>query len=449
MSRHRRRKKPNEQIELLIDRLSHDGRGIALRNGKNVFVEGGLPEEQVLVDITSKRSRFEEGKVLEIRSPSPLRVEPPCAHAHMCGGCSLQHIDTDAQRELKASVLTEQLHHFGDLAPEESLPITTGPEFHYRRKARLGVRYVVKREEVLVGFREKGSSFIADIAECKVLDERIGLKLLALRELIGGLTIFRAIPQIEVAMGDVDVALVFRHLEEFTPEDIERLVDFGKAHNLQVYLQPGGNDSVHKIWPEDNNDRLTYRLPEFDLEMAFHPMDFTQVNAEINAKIVSQAIRYLDPQPGERVLDLFCGLGNFTLPLARSGATVIGVEGSEMMVERGNENAARNGLDNAAFYAADLTKEFTGVEWAAEQFDKLLIDPPRSGALEIVTNIEQLNPSRIVYVSCNPATLARDAGELKQRGYSLAKAGIFDMFPHTTHVESLAVFDRIRKKSKR
>ena len=443
MPRSRRRKKPPELVTLTIDSLSHDGRGVASRNGKRVFVEGGLPGEQVVAEVANRRSRFEEGKVVELLEPAANRIEPRCAQAAICGGCSLQHLSGDDQRRFKEQMLREQLHHFGELDAVEMLPITAGPEYGYRRKARLGVRYVVKREEVLVGFREKGSSFIADIERCHVLDSRVGRLLTELRQLIHGTSIYRAIPQIEVAMGDQETALVFRHLEPFTDADLQLLIAFAKEHMLHIYLQPGGNGSVHKLWPEDGSERLHYRLEEFDLEMAFHPMDFTQVNANINAQIVSRALGYLAPQEGERVLDLFCGLGNFTLPIARSSAQVVGVEGSEQMVQRGQENAQRNGIQNAEFYAADLTQDFTGFSWGREQFDKVLIDPPRSGALEIVANIERLRPQRVVYVSCNPATLARDAGELKQRGYQLEKVGIFDMFPHTTHVESLAVFERI------
>lgn len=442
MGRRNRRRRVSEQLELDVDSLSHDGRGVASREGKRVFLEGALAGERVLAEINRKRSRLEEGKTLEVLKASEQRVEPACAHVQMCGGCSLQHLDSEAQIELKQSVLLEQLKHFGDLAPDKLLPVTTGPHYQYRRKARLGVRYVVKRDEVLVGFREKGSSFIADIERCHMMDERVGGRIQALRTLIRNLAAYRTIPQIEVAIGDEQVALVFRHLEPLIAEDVEQLIAFGQTFDCEIYLQPSGVDSVHKIWPEDGVERLSYRLDNFDLEMLFHPMDFTQVNAEINRKVVDQAIGFLDPQLDERVLDLFCGLGNFTLPLAKSGASVVGVEGSSAMVKRGYENAAHNGLENVEFYAADLTQDFSQQPWGQQGFDKILIDPPRSGALEMVQSMAQFNPKRIVYVSCNPATLARDAGELKQQGYRLAAAGVLDMFPHTTHVESIAVFER-------
>lgn len=441
MSRRRRKPKVFEQVELQIDSLSHDGRGLAQREGKRVFIEGALAQEKVLAEVRGKRSRYEEAKTLEVLEASPLRVQPACAQAQICGGCSLQHLASSAQLELKQSVLMEQLQHFGGLQPEQILEPTIGSFYHYRRKARLGVRYVHKRERVLVGFREKGNSFIADIDECHILDARIGGKISDLEELIGSLDAYNSIPQIEVALGDDQVALVFRHLQPLSAKDLEALIQFGQEHEIEVYLQPAGVDSVHKIWPEGVDDRLCYRLQDYQLEMRFHPMDFTQVNDGINRQMVSRAVTFLDPQPDDRILDLFCGLGNFTLPLARSGAAVVGVEGSDAMVRRGNENARHNGLTNVEFYAADLSEELTGQPWAKQGFDKILIDPPRSGALEIVQSMAQWRPSRIVYVSCNPATLARDAGELNKQGYRLAAAGILDMFPHTAHVESLAVFE--------
>jgi 23S rRNA (uracil1939-C5)-methyltransferase len=441
MARRRRKYKQPEAAELSIDGLSHEGRGLSLREGKRVFIEGGLPGERVNALITSKRTRYEEGKVVEVLVASAQRVKPRCEHAAICGGCSLQHFDSQAQIDYKQTTLMEHLQHFGEQKPEQVLAPVTGPTYGYRRKARLGVRYVTKRDEVLVGFREKGNSFITDISQCHVLDERLGDKIPLLREFIMSLDAYRTLPQIEVAIGDDVVALVFRHMEALSDADLAALTAFAKAQGFHVYLQPGGPETVHKLWPEQGDDRLTYRLDEFDLEMRFHPMDFTQVNAAINIKAVHLAMQYLDPQPGERILDLFCGLGNFTMPLARSGATVIGVEGSEAMVKRGYENAAHNGLDNVDFFAADLTQDFSHQSWSAQGFDKILIDPPRSGALEMVQKIAQFKARRIVYVSCNPATLARDAGELARHGYKLMSAGVMDMFPHTAHVESIAVFE--------
>ncbi len=443
MARRRNRKRIPEQTELAIDGLSHDGRGLARRAGKRIFVQGALPGERVLAEITGKRSRYEEAKVIEILESSNERVEPRCAHAGICGGCSLQHLGREAQIKLKQSALVDQMQHFGGMKSEVILSPVTGQNFNYRRKARLGVRYVRKRDEILVGFREKGSSFITNMSQCHVLDARVGRLITPLRELIRPLAAFRTIPQIEVAMGDTETALVFRHLEPLAEEDLEAMLVFSKRHNLHLYLQPAGVGSVHKVWPDDNYFRLSYRLEEFDLEMLFHPMDFTQVNADINKKMVSSAVANLAPQSGERVLDLFCGLGNFTLPLARSGAEVVGVEGSEAMVERGFENARHNHLANATFHAHDLTSEFKGQDWAKDGFDKILVDPPRSGALEVMQNIKHFNARKIVYISCNPATLARDSGELKKQGYRMDSAGVLDMFPHTAHVESMAVFSRV------
>ncbi len=435
----RRVQRVSEQLELEIDGISHDGRGLARREGKRVFIQGALPGEQVLAEITRRRKRFDEGRVQQVLRASPSRVEPQCLSADRCGGCSQQHLDAAEQISLKQAVLLEQLEHFGGLKPDKILPPVTGPYYGYRRKARLGVRYVVKREEVLVGFREKGNSFIADIEQCPVMDRRIGSEIINLRLLLGTLDAYRLIPQIEVAMGDSEAALVFRHLEPLTENDQAALVEFGKHRNIHIYLQPGGVDTVHKIWPDDNNERLSYALDEFGLEMRFHVMDFTQVNPHINKQVVSRAVSYLSPQPEDRILDLFCGLGNFTLPLARSGAHVTGVEGSAAMVERGYENAALNKLENVEFYAADLFKSIQGAPWFNKRYNKLLIDPPRTGALEVVSVMKELRPEKIVYVSCNPATLARDVGVLSDQGYSLDAAGVMDMFPHTTHVESIAI----------
>ncbi|MDF2444902.1 MAG: rRNA ((1939)-C(5))-methyltransferase [Moraxellaceae bacterium] len=429
-------------VELQIERLSHEGRGIARLDGKLIFVEGALPGEAVRATYTATHKKFDEARALEVLSASPDRVEPPCAHFSICGGCSLQHLARPAQIVFKQGVLAEQFRHFGGIEPEEWLPPLVDEEAAYRRKARLGVKFVIKKDALLVGFREKQSHFLADIQGCHVLDRRIGEQLMDLRAVISGLAKRDIIPQIEVAAGDTGVALVFRHMEPLPPEDIAALVAFAAARDWQLYLQPGGLDSVHRVWPEAGEDRLTYTLPDFGLELAFHPMDFTQVNAGINRRMVKLALDLLDTQPGERVLDLFSGLGNFTLPLATRAGEVVGVEGSQAMADRGMENARRNGLGNVAFYAQDLTADFSQQPWARQGFDRLLIDPPRSGAQEVVEYLPKFRARRVVYVSCNPATLARDAGLMKAHGYRLTKAGVMDMFPHTTHVESIAVFER-------
>lgn len=444
MSKRRRRPAlPKEPVTLAVESLSHDGRGVARDEGKTCFIDNALPGETVTAVYTGRHRRFDELRALSVDEPAPERVEPPCAHAGICGGCSLQHMEPSAQIAFKQATLKEHFAHFGGIEPEQWEPPMTGPKLGYRRKARLGVRYVFKREEVLVGFREKRNSFITAIDGCEVLDPRVGKRIPALRELILSLSVFRELAQIEVACGDESAALVFRHLAPLSEADLAAMVAFGQSQDLHIYLQPKGPDSVHRIWPLEGEERLSYSLDSFGVRLFFHPMDFTQVNAEINQQMVSQALDWLDPQPEERVLDLFCGLGNFTLPLATRAGQVVGVEGDETMVVRGRENACRNGLENTEFHGADLQADFTQASWAKEGFDKILIDPPRSGALEVVQYLSAFGAKRIVYVSCNPATLARDAGVLVTHGYRLVRAGVMDMFPHTAHVESMAVFERI------
>ncbi len=440
----RRSKKPlpKTPVELHIEKLSHDGRGIARSEGKTLFVEGALPGERVLAVYTNQRSKFDELRTEQVLEASAERVTPPCAHAHLCGGCSLQHLATDAQIRHKEQVMIEQFHHFGAVLPPQLEPPLLDNTEGYRRKARLGVRYVMKRDEVLVGFREKSSNFLTAIDRCVVLDPRVGERITELKGLLRNLQAHRDIAQIEVAIGDDGVALVVRNLLPLAQGDLDALLDYAKARDLQLYLQPGGPSTVHRIWPEQGEDRLSYRLEQFGVTLKFHPTDFTQVNAGINRKMVARALDWLDPQPHERVLDLFCGLGNFTLPLATRAGSVVGVEGDEAMVVRGRENALFNQLQNVTFYGADLQADFTTEAWAKEGFDKILIDPPRSGALEVVQYLPKFGAKRIVYVSCNPATLARDAGVLVAQGYRLLKAGVMDMFPHTTHVESIALFEK-------
>lgn len=441
MSR-REKMKARPAVELQIEGLSHEGRGLARLDGKRIFVEGALPGETVRASYTATHKKYDEARAVEVLSASPDRTEPPCAHFSICGGCSLQHMARPAQIAFKQQVLAEQFQHFGGIAPEAWLPPLVDEEPAYRRKARLGVKFVIKKDALLVGFREKQSNFLADIESCAVLDRRIGSELMALREVISGLQKRAVIPQIEVAAGDAEVALVFRHMEPLPPEDLAALTAFAAARQWQLYLQPAGVDSVLRIWPETGDNRLFYELPDFGLRMGFHPMDFTQVNAGINRRMVKLALDLLDPRPEERVLDLFCGLGNFTLPLATRAREVIGVEGIQAMADRGSENARRNGLDNVSFYAQDLTADFSHQAWARQGFEKILIDPPRSGAEEVVQYLPKFRARRVVYVSCNPATLARDAGLMKENGYRLTQAGVMDMFPHTTHVESIAVFEK-------
>lgn len=444
MSRRRKNRLPEHPVELEIQSLSHDGRGVARdEEGKTCFVDAALPGERVTAKYLGRRKRFDELKAEEIQVASPQRVTPPCPHADLCGGCSLQHLEEEAQIRLKEATLKEHFAHFGGIEPEHWEEPMVAETLGYRRKARLGVRYVKARQEVLVGFREKRNSFITDIRSCAVLDPRIGERIMPLRDLIGGLSVFDAIPQVEVACGDDEAALVFRHMAPLNDADVGALCSFGREHDLQIYLQPKGPDTIWRLWPEsDATERLHYGLDEQQLTMAFHPSDFTQVNAGINERMVQRAMEWLALESGDRVLDLFCGLGNFTLPLARRAGAVVGVEGDDAMVVRGRENARANGVENCEFHGANLQSDFTGEPWAGDGFNKILIDPPRSGALDVVQNMARFGADRIVYVSCNPATLARDAGELVAQGYRLVRAGVMDMFPHTTHVESMALFER-------
>ncbi|HNJ74902.1 MAG TPA: 23S rRNA (uracil(1939)-C(5))-methyltransferase RlmD, partial [Pseudomonadales bacterium] len=358
-----------------------------------------------------------------------------------CGGCSLQHVDPAAQISWKQQVLAEQLHHFGGLAPQQWLPPLSGPTLGYRRRARLRARFVHKRGTLMLGFRERNSHFVTEIEHCQVLDPRIDRQLPALTMLLGQLEARTIIPQVEVSCGDDRVALVLRHLQPLGAADLEALTHHAREQEVDLYLQPGGVEQLIKLWPQDAEQWLSYALPDFALELRFHPLDFVQVNPIINRAMVRQAMELLAPTADDRLLDLFCGLGNFTLPLAQAAQSVVGVEGSPTLVARGRQNALLNGIDNAAFHAANLDEAaWRQAPWAQQKFTQVLIDPPRSGAEAVVSEISRLGIRRLLYVSCNPATLARDAGVLKQQGYRLTHAGVMDMFPHTRHVESMALF---------
>lgn len=431
---------PQEPVPAYVESLNHDGRGVAHIGGKAVFIEGALPGEEVSFTYVAQHKRYDEGTVAQILKPSPQRVTPRCVHFNICGGCSLQHMEAAAQIEAKQQVMLDNLRQIGRVEPEQVLPPLRGPHWGYRRRARLGVKFVIKKDKLLVGFREKRSALLADIKRCEVLHPSVGELLPELRALIAGLEIYNCIPQIEVAVGDEATALVFRNLAALSGSDLEKMQQFGETHGLQIYLQPTGPESVTLIWPQAA--ALSYRLPDYGLELFFSPADFVQVNGEINRAMIASVIGLLDLKPQERVLDLFCGLGNFTLPLARHAGHVIGVEGDAKLVQRAQSNARHNDIHNAEFYAADLSQDLSQQPWAEQRFDKILLDPPRTGALEIVRQLPVFSASRIVYVSCNPATLARDAQELVQRGYKLAAAGVMDMFPHTTHVESISLFEK-------
>lgn len=452
----RERLRQQEPLTFTIESLSHEGRGVSHygshpdhnpdKAGKKVFVSFALPNEIVTAKVTESFKKYEEADTITVSNPSPDRVEPVCPHFTVCGGCSLQHWSTNAQIAFKQSVLAEHFKHFGDLTPDEWLPPLRSTRTDYRRKARLGAKFVFKKDSMLLGFRERSSGWLADMDVCKVLDAQIGERLVDLKAMLSSLAGRETIPQLEMAVGDDGVAMIVRHLQPLSDADTQIILDFAAPLGWQVYLQPAGYDSVHRIDQPDAPMRLHYELPDFGVRFAFSPLDFTQVNRDINRQMVSLAVDMLDLKAGERVLDLFCGLGNFSLPLARRvGDTgqVIGVEGSEEMVERGFENAKLNGLNNLEFYAQDLTKDFSHQPWAKQGFDALLIDPPRSGAEEVMQYLARFNARRIVYVSCNPATLARDAGILATQGYRMRKAGVMDMFTHTGHVESIALFERI------
>ncbi len=451
-STRRRNKLPTEAVELQVQRLSHDGRGVASINGKIAFVDGALTGETATARYVARHKQYDELRAETILVPAAERVEPPCAYASVCGGCAMQHLHPDAQIQLKERVLHEQMQHIGGLQQYEHLPALRSQSVGYRRKARLAVRYVVKKDAMLVGFREKNSNFIAQMDDCAVLNPRVARLIAPLREFLAARDCRYTVPQIEVAVGEIDVpsaqgvhapddvALIVRHLEPLTAADRQAFSDLGREHGITLYLQPGGSDSVQRLWPAEGEDRLHYYLPQFGLRMAFHPTDFTQVNGELNREMIARALEMLDPQKEDTVLDLFCGLGNFTLPLAMRCRHVVGVEGSDEMVRRGFENARANGLDNVEFHAANLCVDFGSATWAVHRYDKILLDPPRSGALEIIPIIAAMRARKILYISCNPATLARDAGELVKHGYRLTRAGVLDMFPHTSHVESIAEF---------
>ena len=428
------------QIQILD--LSHDGRGVARReDGKAVFVAGALPGETVLAEPTARSRRFDEARTLEVLAASPERVPPRCPHFGTCGGCVPQHLAQDRQIVAKQQVLLENLERIGKVAPGRVLEPLTADSWGYRRKGRFSVRRVNKKDKTLVGFREQDPRFVADLGQCHTVIPQIGMKIQALAALVDGLQAREQIPQIEFIAGDDAIALTVRHLAPLEEADRAALAAFGREYGFAIFLQPKGPDSVHPL--DGQAPALSFRLPQWDVELAFEPLDFIQVNAGLNQKMIARALELLDAQAGERVLDLFCGLGNFTLPLARTVAEVVGVEGDAGLVARARANAQRNGLDNAQFFAADLTQDQRGTPWMRAGFDKLLLDPPRSGADEVLKQLPLQGIDRIVYVSCHPGSLARDAGYLvHERGYRLVAAGVMDMFPHTAHVESIALFER-------
>ncbi len=445
---------------LEVESLDLEAQGVAHRApegdaavGKVVFIEGALPGERVQVQVARKKNSWEQGQVTAIARESSQRVRPGCPHfglhAGACGGCKMQHLHPAAQVAVKQRVLEDNLWHLAKVKAERMLRPIEGPAWGYRWRARLSVRFVPKKGTVLVGFHERKSRYVADMSVCPVLPPHVSALLLPLRELVGSMDQRDRLPQVELAVGDAVTALVLRHLEPLTDGDLRRLREFGARHGVQWWLQPKGPDTVHLL--DAGGPVLAYALPEYGITMPFKPTDFTQVNAQINRVLVDRAVRLLDPQPGERLIDWFCGLGNFTLPLATRSREVLGIEGSETLVQRARENAAGNGLAAKTRFEARNLFELTPDDLRAlGAADRWLVDPPREGAFALAKAVADLQgagewgaPRRIVYVSCNPATLARDAGLLvHQAGYRCTLAGVVNMFPHTAHTESMAVFER-------
>lgn len=443
MARHRSRIDRTPFRTDILD-LSHDGRGVARREGeggKVTFVSGALPGEVVMAEQTARSRHFDEARTTEVVQASADRVQPRCPHFGTCAGCVLQHLAEDQQIVAKQRVLMDNLQRIGHVHPLQVLPPLVGESWGYRRKGRFSVRRVEKKDKTLVGFREQDPRFVADLQQCLTVIPQIGGKVEVLSTFIESLDGKRDIPQIEFIGGDDAIALTVRHLQPLSDGDRQAWAAFGQAHGFAIYLQPGGLDSVHPL--DGQGVPLSFRLAPWDVELAFRPLDFIQVNATLNEKMIALALQLLEPGSDERVLDLFCGLGNFTLPLARLVREVVGVEGEAGLVARARENAERNGLANASFHAADLTQDQRQASWMREGFDKLLLDPPRSGAIDVLQQLPLKQFKRIVYVSCHPGSLARDAGYLvNEQGFTLVSAGAMDMFPHTAHVESIAVFEK-------
>ncbi len=421
--------------------LAHDGRGVARLEGKAVFIEGALPGERVRFRVIKRRKHMDEAGLVDVIAASPHRVEPRCAHFGVCGGCSLQHLSAAAQLAAKERQLLENLQRIGNVQPARVLPPLRGPEWAYRRRARLGIKYVHKKGRVLAGFREREKPYIADIKRCEVLLAPLATLPEDLAALTETLAIREKLPQVEVAAGEGATALVFRVLETPGAADLEKLSAFGLERGLQIYLQTGGLDTVRPL--SANPVPLAYSVDGGKVVIEFGAVDFIQVNRDINVSMVDAAMTLLRPEAGDAVLDLFCGLGNFTLPAARRARQVLGVEGDASLVAKAVGNAAHNGLGNAQFVVENLFEPGTFGAWADERYDLVLLDPPRAGAAELLPRMARWCPRRVVYISCHPGSLARDAGILvADLGFTLTEAGVMDMFPHTTHVESIAVFER-------
>jgi 23S rRNA (uracil1939-C5)-methyltransferase len=421
-----------------------------VREGKAAFVPGALPGESIRFRRTRQHRQHDEAELLEVLEPSAARVTPRCAHFGVCGGCALQHLAPEAQLEAKQTELRDNLERVGRVSPREWLAPLRGPVWNYRRRARLGAKFVTKKDRMVVGFRERLAPYVAEVRRCEVLAPPLGGLIEPLALMLNGLSIRHRIPQIEAAVADNVVALVLRVLDPPSVEDLARLREFAAAHSIRFYLQDRGLDSVAALDSDTGTplEPLYYRLPQFDLQLQFTPTDFVQINAQINEALVSRAVELLDLRPSSSVLDLFCGIGNFTLPLARKAGRVVGVEGEQGLVERARHNARQNGISNAEFHVADLGRAPVPVTpWLQDNYTHVLLDPPRVGAAEVLGSVSRLNPQRVLYISCHPGSLARDLGTLvHEHGMTLVAAGVLDMFPHTTHVESLALLEPARSK---
>ncbi|MBU0744871.1 MAG: 23S rRNA (uracil(1939)-C(5))-methyltransferase RlmD [Gammaproteobacteria bacterium] len=422
----------------VIDSMSHEGRGIAHINNKTTFIENALTSEEVNFIYNKQHSKFNTGIAVEILKASSDRVPPICKHFNICGGCTLQHLDHQKQIRFKTSVIQEQLKHIGGIETKNILSPILGPESGYRGKARLSVKYVHKKQKVLVGFHEKNGSYVAEIDGCPILHPSVGERINLLKYMISKLSIYQYIPQIEVACGSEVNALVLRNLQNFSDDDIKIINDFSKEHQLQIYSQSGGMETITPITSDPKP--LNYKLPKYDLTINFEPGDFTQINHAINLQLVDLVVSLLEIKPEDKVLDLFCGIGNFTLPIATKCSSIVGIEGNKNAVLRAKQNAIFNNINNAEFYTADLTKELSGTPWSEQQYEKVLLDPPRTGAQELCAHIKKFGAKKIVYVSCNPATFARDAKIITEQGYKLENITMADMYPHTSHMETIAIF---------
>ncbi len=441
MGRSNQKSRRPELVELDVHDLLHDGRGVARRDGKAVFVAGALSGERVRALINDRHRHYDEATTVEVLQSSPDRIEPRCVHFGVCAGCVLQHLEPAAQIAAKQKTMLDNLERIGNVQPQALLPALVGDHWGYRRRGRLSVRHVEKKGRTLVGFREVNGKHVADVQHCHVLDPRIGMRIERIGALVSAMDARSSLPQIEIALADSVLALVFRHLNPLSAGDTQKLIEFAKQEEIAVLLQPGNNDSVHALWPEQLD--LSFRIPHYDVTLDFRPLDFIQVNGPMNERMIEHALTQLDVQPDEDVLDLFCGLGNFTLPIARHARSVVGIEGEHALVERARHNAQRNDIGNAEFFVADLSADQRHTAWGARRYDKLLLDPARAGADKVIEWLPSKHLRRIVYVSCHPGSLARDAGLLvHEHRFKLKSAGVMDMFPHTAHVESIAVFER-------